>query len=86
MELRFVKAGVEVRLAGDGKTLTGYAAVFNKQSTDDGLNFREVCHKGMFARSIPRRRRAVSRRASSFYSDDQVGYSSSARKIHAAYS
>jgi HK97 family phage prohead protease len=50
MELRF--NSIEVRLAGDGKTLKGYAAVFNKQSTDDSLGFREVCRKGMFARSI----------------------------------
>ena len=51
MELRFI-TGTEVRLAGDGKTLKGYAATFNKQSQDDSLGFREVCRKGMFARSI----------------------------------
>jgi HK97 family phage prohead protease len=52
MELRFIKTGTEVRVSGDGKTLQGYAAVFNRRSTDNSLGFREVCHQGMFARAI----------------------------------
>lgn len=52
MEKRFIKAGTEVRLASNGKTLFGYAAIFNQLSTDPALGFREKIRPGAFARSI----------------------------------
>lgn len=49
-ETRHVTRNAEVRLAGDGKTLTAYAAIFDSPSLD--LGFTETIAKGAFTRTL----------------------------------
>jgi HK97 family phage prohead protease len=49
-EVRMV-CNAELRVKSDGKTIEGYAVIFNSPSVDLG-GFTEVCKPGMFARSI----------------------------------
>ena len=53
MEIRYAKS-TEVRVGSPGRTLYGYAASFNRQSTDDQLGFREVLAPGFFRASLER--------------------------------
>lgn len=52
-ERRVVSLPLEVRQAGDARSLTGYAAVFNTEATIAGL-FREQIAPGAFAEAIGR--------------------------------
>lgn len=52
-ERRVVSLPIEVRQAGDARTLTGYAAVFNRETTIAGL-FREQIAPGAFTEAVGR--------------------------------